>query len=120
MWFKENKLIRKVISKFYKCRFQDDLYNSTAKKGSIYHRIKNKFGSKKGKGPNEIVNEDELLEFLKYCVVHKNKKMLKEKLEATIELRRKLLKESSADFQEFMTFYFVDPEMVRTIFLFDI
>lgn len=58
------------------------------------------------------MTSEQLLEYLKYCVVEKNKPKLKEKLAETVDLRRKMLKQNKEDFKEFMSFYFVDPELV--------
>lgn len=84
------------------------------KKGSVYHKIKNWKHTKKQVEVNDT-NEVELKEFLKYCVVHKDKTKLKEVLRDSITLRRNLLKDEHIDFKEFWMFYFIDPELVKFI-----
>lgn len=79
----------------------------------IYHKIKN-YRAKKTVNVVDST-ESELKEFLKYCVVNKDKSKLKEKLRETIEIRRRLLIENDGEFKDFFAFYFVDPEMVRHI-----
>lgn len=64
-----------------------------------------------------ISNEAELVDFLKQCVVSKDKQKLKSKLSETIELRRKLLNENNQDFADFMSFYFAESEMVYSMSL---
>lgn len=59
-----------------------------------------------------VLNEKELVDFLKHCVVAKDKQELKSKLAETVELRRKLLRQNKEEFADFMAFYFEDPEMV--------
>lgn len=83
----------------------------------IYNRIRNT--SKAKKSANLVQpNETELIQFLKQCVVTKNKQELKSKLADSIDLRRKLLRENKEEFAEFMAFYFADPELVRQFHLF--
>lgn len=96
------------------CCVQDDFYNAKAKKGTIFHRIKNMPPKKNPE--NRITNEAELVDFLKQCVVAKDKQKLKSKLEETITLRKKLLRQNNEDFADFMAFYFADPELVCVCF----
>lgn len=63
-----------------------------------------------------IVNEAELVTFLKQCVVAKDKLKLKSKLGETITLRRKLLRQNNDEFADFMAFYFADTEFVSVHF----
>lgn len=85
-----------------------------AKKGTIFHRIKNMTTTKNSEEP--IINEAELVDFLKQCVVANDKPKLKSKLGETMTLRRKLLRENNEEFGDFMAFYFADPELVRVHF----
>lgn len=62
--------------------------------------------------PATEFTEDDLKKFLKQCVVSKDRKKLKDKLQDTIALRRQLLKENGDEFRNFFKFYFVDPSLV--------
>lgn len=96
--------------------FQDLLYNIKAKSGFLYHKIKNN-KMRTAKQATDF-NEEELIEFLKQCVVSNDHKKLKGKLCETVPLRRRLLKENGDDFRAFLKFYFVDPTLVQfAIFL---
>lgn len=64
-----------------------------------------------------IENEAELVDFLKQCVVAKDKQMLKSKLRETITLRQKLLHQNNAEYADFMAFYFADHDLVRVFLL---
>lgn len=90
---------------------QDEFYNAKMKKGTIFHRIRNMPPKKNSEEP--IANEAELIDFLKQCVVAKDKLKLKSMLKETITLRIKLLRENKEEFADFMAFYFADPELVR-------
>lgn len=98
---------------------QDDFYNAKSKKGTIFHRIKNMSAANKTK-PVNIPNEQELIDFLKQCVVSKDKQKLKSKLGETVDLRRKLMSQSNNEFADFMAFYFEDPELVGFLIQFSI
>lgn len=100
-------MIKHEICIYY---IQDLLYNNKAKSGILYHKIKNT-KAKSVKTTSDF-NEEDLKNFLKYCVVSKNNEKLKDKLQKTISLRRQLLKENGDDFREFFQFYFVDPSLV--------
>lgn len=65
------------------------------------------------KGPNDEsdCDEEELKLFLKTCVVKKDRKALKERLQNTIAVRRQMMK-NQEEFADFFTFYFVDPTLV--------
>lgn len=85
------------------------LYNSKAKSGILYHKIKNT----KPKKAQSNLSEDDLKDFLKHCVVSNDRVKLKEKLQETAALRRLLLQKDGDDFRDFFKFYFVDPSLVR-------
>lgn len=83
------------------------------KRGTIFHKLRNNKTVTKPKDSKANKNTiKELKATLKYCVVKKDKKKLKEILLETISIRRQLLKEEDNDFKEFWNFYFVDTELV--------
>lgn len=88
---------------------KDLLYNSKARSGILYHKIKN---TKPKKVQSEL-SEDDLKDFLKHCVVSNDRTKLKEKFQETVALRRLLLQTNGDDFRDFFKFYFVDPSLVR-------
>lgn len=70
--------------------------------------------------PMNAEDEADLVEFLKHCVVSKDKVKLKSKLNESIELRRKLMRQNKEGFADFMTFYFESPELVGIYIHFEI
>lgn len=82
--------------------------------------------SKKQNGnPNDIVNDEEnhldtnsgidennLLQFLKTCVVKNDSPEIKKKLTESVSIRRKFLRKPMAKIMEMFPFYFADPRMV--------
>lgn len=64
----------------------------------------------------EDLTEEEELEYKLYfrqCIVAREKPILKIKLQKSIKLREKMMKQKGVEFYEIFPFYFIDPDFVR-------
>ncbi|XP_055307057.1 uncharacterized protein LOC129571306 [Sitodiplosis mosellana] len=85
-------------------------YNS--KKGdNNQNAIDNAMEIESGNSPLEQ-DQDEVLQYLKNCVVHQNKEELKQVLASCVEFRRKILSDPPQPIYKMFGFYFVDPELI--------
>ena len=57
-------------------------------------------------------DENDVLQYLKNCVVHQNKEELKQVLASCVEFRRRILNDPQQPIYKMFGFYFVDPELV--------
>lgn len=63
-------------------------------------------------GANPEIDETNLLEFLKTCVVKNDLPDIKKKLTESVSIRHKFLQKPMAEIQEMFPFYFADPRLV--------
>lgn len=66
------------------------------------------------------IDENNLLEFLKTCVVKNDLPDLKKKLTESVSIRRKYLQKSMTEIQEMFPFYFADPRLVCIYYCFNL
>lgn len=110
------------------------MFDAKNKKGLIYNKITyRKYGKKDlskaianinlHDGDDEIpdaqpLTEDEIKKIMlsfRTCVVHRDKAILKENLQKTIDFREQQIRKKGVNFFELFPFYFIDVYFVRCV-----
>lgn len=103
---------------------QDNLYDVKYKRGFLYSKIKNKKAAvtAKGKVSHAPINNDtredeekitELCDFMKQCVLPQDRLVLMERLEGSVETRRRNLYTNKKFADASTLLYALNPDLVR-------